>query len=253
MAKPSTEYIYGINPAFEVIRAGRRSVKEALLNKSIRNNPRIKKLIALLGKRSIPIEWVERGRLIDLSKSRDTQGVVLKSSLYPYVSFETLANESRLLLLDNVEDPHNVGGILRSAEVFGFQSVLLPLKGVPDIYPSVTKVSAGATEHLQIAKELSATEYVKRLSQAGFTIVALDAKGKTDPRAMNWQTIDKLLLVIGGEDLGVGQYILNSAQHVVGIPLHGRINSLNASVAAAIFMFAVSNPHDPNHPNAKPQ
>lgn len=240
MSKPSREYIYGINPCFEVIRAGRRNVYEAFLNQSIRNNPRLKKLVELLERKDIPVKWVEKGRLFDLSRSAEHQGAVIKAEPYWYVDHEPLFADSKLLLLDNVEDPHNVGGILRSAEVFGFNSVLLPTKGVPEIYPSIVKVSTGATEFMQIARSRAANQYVKKALEEGYTIAALDAKGDTLLHDIQPNSIDKLLLVIGGEDKSVGQFILNEAQLVVRIPQVGRINSLNASVAAGIAMHAMA-------------
>jgi 23S rRNA (guanosine2251-2'-O)-methyltransferase len=240
VSKPSREYIYGINPCFEVVRAGRRKVYEAYLNQATRNNPRLKKLVTLLEREEIPVNWVEKGRLIDLSKSRENQGAVIKAAPYWYVDYEPLYADSRLLLLDNVEDPHNVGGILRSAEIFGFNSVFLPTKGVPEIYPSIVKVSAGASEFMQIARARSANQYVKRALEEGFTIAALDAKGTTSLDDIQPGSIDKLLLVIGGEDKSVGQFILNEAQIVLRIPQVGRINSLNASVAAGIAMHSMA-------------
>lgn len=240
MSKPSREYIYGINPCFEVVRAERRTVYEAFLNQSIRNNPRLKKLVELLERKDIPVNWVEKGRLFDLSRSSEHQGAVIKAAPYWYVDHEPLFADSKLLLLDNVEDPHNVGGILRSAEVFGFNSVLLPTKGVPEIYPSIVKVSAGATEFMRIARARAANQYVKKALEEGYTIAALDAKGETLLDDIPPNSIDKLLLVIGGEDKSVGQFILNEAQLVVRIGQAGRINSLNASVAAGIAMHAMA-------------
>lgn len=240
MAKPSREYIYGINPIFEVVRGGRRTIYQAWLNQSSAKQPRLAKLAAYLEKQEIAIEWVEKGRIFDLAQSKEHQGAVLKTSPYPYVSLSELIGQPRLLMLDNVEDPHNVGAILRSAEIFGFRHVLLPLKGTPEIYPSVVKVSAGATEHMMICKETTANTYFKHAVEAGFTVVALDGGGDTDLEDMRSREMSKMLLVIGGEDRSVGQYILNSAHHVVRIPQRGRINSLNASVAAGIAMYAFS-------------
>lgn len=240
MAKPSREYIYGINPAFEVIRAGKRQVDEAYLNRSSTRQPRIRKLSEYLEKMEIPVVLTDRGRLIDLSRSRDHQGVVLKAKPYPYQASDTLWGRPRILLLDNVEDPHNVGAILRSAEVFGFDTVLLAIRGVPDIYPSVVKVSAGATEFLDIAKDASANTYVRHAQERGYQVVALDGKGTVDVRTVSSQLSEKVLVVIGGEDRSVGQFILNSADFVVSIVQKGRINSLNASVAAGISMFALN-------------
>ena len=240
MAKPSREYIYGINPAFEVIRAGRRTIYEAYVNQAATGNARLKKLASFMDTRGIHVERVDKQRLFQLSKSRENQGVVLKTSTYPYTAFEDLEGSDRLLLLDNVEDPHNVGAVLRSAEIFGFDGVLLPFKGVPDVYPSVVKVSAGASEHLRIARSASANRYVRDLVAQDYTIVALDAKGTSEISSLRDQLSGKLLLVVGGEAASVGQFILNQAHHVARIDQHGRVNSLNASVAAGIAMFALS-------------
>jgi len=239
MAKSSREHVYGLNPAFEVLRAGKRRVFSAHLNEGMRENARVKKLLGVLERGKVEVEWTDKGRLMQLSGSRDHQGVVLKTSLYPYADFGELLGAPRLLLLDNVEDPHNVGAILRSAEVFGFTSVCLPKKGVPEIYPSVVKVSAGAAEFMKICHNDSANGYARKAAEAGYRVVALDAGGKTSLESVAEAKPEKLLLVIGGEDRSVGQFILNMADDVVGIAQRGRINSLNASVAAGIALFAL--------------
>ena len=232
------EFIYGLNPAFEVVAAERRKIIEAYIVKS--NNPRLKKLITQLEKKEITIIYAEKGKLIDLTRTKKHQGVVLKVSNYPYVSFESLISENKLLLLDNIEDPHNLGAILRSAEVFGFSSVLLSRRGTPNVYPSVVKVSAGATEFLKVANDRSENAYVKKAIECGYTIVVLDEEGTTDIEEIKTVNPEKLLLVIGGEDKSVGQFIINSADYVVAFKQLGKINSLNASVAAGIAMFALS-------------
>lgn len=239
MAKRSREYIYGINPAFEVVRAGRRTVYQAFLNRGSANNPRLQKLAHFLESKKLPVDWVEKGRVIDLAQNKDHQGVVIKTTPYPYRDSDELLDTGPLLLLDNVEDPHNVGAILRSAEVLGFKRVLLTRKGTPEVYPSVVKVSAGATEFLDIARDQSGVTYTRKALDEGYTIVALDAAGTTALDKIPEAARDRLLLVIGGEDKAVGQYILNHAHHVVGISQAGRINSLNASVAAAIAMYGL--------------
>ena len=239
MAKRRTEYIYGINPVFEVLRGKRRTIHQVYLSTSSSGNPRLKKLCNQLERNEIPVEWVDKGRVIDLSGTRENQGVVAKATVYPYCSFEALLESNRLLLLDNVEDPHNVGAILRSAEIFGFHHVLLPSKGVPEIYPSVLKVSAGATEFLNIARESSSNTYVRKAAESGFKILALDRGGESTMEQVAPGEEDKILLVVGGEDKAVGQFILNMADHVIGIHQRGKVNSLNASVAAGIAMYAL--------------
>lgn len=240
MAKSSVEYVYGINSCFEVIRGGKRKVYQLYLGEKNANNPRIKKLIEFVKKKEIPFEWVTKERLNQLSGSTDNQGAVMKTSLYKYEGLESVTGSKRMLLLDNVEDPHNVGAVLRSAEIFGFKSVLMPVKGVPEIYPSVIKVSAGASEHLNIVRESASNVYVKKLQEEfGYTVVALDGEGKSTLDDVKNINPEKILLVIGGEDRSVGQFILNKADFVVAIKQFGKINSLNASVAASIAMYAL--------------
>lgn len=242
MGERTREYIYGINPVFEVVRSGRRKVYEAYIYKAGDTNPRLRKLIEFLEKNSVPIIPEDKGRIMQLSGSKEHQGVVLRVQPYPYVASETLWGRDALLMLDNVEDPHNVGAILRSAEIFGFSSVLIPIRGVPDIYPSIVKVSAGATEFMEIAKDSSANQYCKVAIDLGYEVVALDGAGPIEIREMAAKKIDKLLLVIGGEDKSVGQFILNAAQYVVRVGQKGKISSLNASVAAGIALFSLARP-----------
>ena len=242
MSESRFEYLYGLNPAFEALRAGRRNFKEAFIAKNSRSQPRMKKLIALLEKNRVVISFEERDRLFQLSKSKENQGIVLKCTHYHYVSFDEIKKANKILLLDNVEDPHNVGAIIRSAEIFGFHHILLPIKGVPGIYPSVVKVSAGATEHLKIAKDANAISYIKRLvDDEGFSVVSLDGGGKDSLESIAAENPAKLVVVSGGEDSGVGQFILNNSKWIASIPQQGQINSLNASVATGIALFALRN------------
>jgi 23S rRNA (guanosine2251-2'-O)-methyltransferase len=235
----SVEFLYGLNPAFECLRAGRRTVHCAYINERSATSPRLKTLSRLLRERDIRIEEVDKGRLHQLSASTEHQNVVLRVSRYPYVDHEECLQAKRILLLDNVEDPHNVGAILRSAEVFGFHHILLPVKGVPDVYPSVAKVSAGASEFLHIARDCNAVRYTQKALDAGIAVAALDAGGDTllDDYARNLP--DQVMVVIGGEDKGVGQFILNHCTTKLAIPQFGQINSLNASVAASLTLYAL--------------
>lgn len=241
MAKSSREFLYGLNPAFEAIRSGKRTIYEAFLNATSAESGRQRKLKEILQTKGIPIEYADKGRLTQLCGAREHQGVVLKTSLYPYTRFEAIfeAAPSRLLLLDNVEDPHNVGAVLRSADIFGFHHVCLPHKGVPEVYPSVVKVSAGAAEYMAITRECTANKYVQLARDAGYHIAALDTAGAVTLPQLAANLPPKLLLVIGGEDKSVGQFILNLADSVLRVEQAGHVNSLNASVAAGIAMYVL--------------
>ncbi|MCK5801536.1 MAG: RNA methyltransferase [Lentisphaeria bacterium] len=237
-----SDFIYGINPVFEVIRADRRTFRGALLSKSAARNPRIQKLASFLERQGIRVDWAEKGRLVDLCGSPDNQGAVLECGPYPYVPFAEQLSADRLLLLDNIEDPQNVGAIMRSAEAFGFQSVLLPRRGSVLVRPSVVKTSAGACEYLNVSCNCSINQYVKIAVEEGYILISLDAKGQIPLEKMRGKTPEKLLLVVGGENKGVGQFILNKSHHVLRIDQFGRVNSLNTSVAAAIAMQTLASP-----------
>ncbi|MBQ6470627.1 MAG: RNA methyltransferase [Victivallales bacterium] len=231
--------IYGINPVFETVRAGRRKVHCVWLNQDGGNNPRQRKLANFLAQRGIRVEMTSKARLFELCGTREHQGAVLAADPFPYTPFAEMLGAPRMVLLDSIEDPHNEGAIMRSAEVFGWQNVLLPRRGAPLVIPSVVKSSAGACEHLRIAVNCSANQYVKIAQEEGYAVVALDGGGKTPLQDLAAMHHEKLLLVAGGEDAGVSQFILNTANHVAAIPQTGHINSLNASVAAGIALFTL--------------
>lgn len=238
-----SDFIYGLNPAFEVVLAGRRQLFRLYLANGSAANPRLKKLEQLAQSRGVAVEWADKARLFDLCQTRDHQGAVLEAAGFPYTPFADMLGEDRLVLLDNLEDPHNVGAIMRSAEALGWKNILLPRRGVPLLLPSVLKTSAGAGEHLNIAVNCSANQYVKIALEAGYTVVSLDASGKISLEEIRDRKPEKLLLVAGGENAGVSQFVLNCSTYVAAIRQYGRINSLNASVAAALALYVLGGQH----------
>ncbi|NLB54652.1 MAG: RNA methyltransferase [Lentisphaerae bacterium] len=228
----SYSFVYGINPAFEAVLSGKRKVYKAYL--AAGSAGRLNKLKDLLRKANIGVVEADKGKLFNLCRTREHQGIVLQTSEYPLARFDEVQGRDKYLLLDNIEDPHNLGAVLRSAEFFGWQTILLPSKGTAKIYPSVVKTAAGATEHLDIVLDHSSNYYVRNLKEQGYTIAALDAAGSEPISSFSKRENDKLLLVLGGEDKPIGQFILNLADYIVSIKRSGRLNSLNASVAAGI-------------------
>jgi len=235
--EPTEEYLWGMHAVQETVRAKRRTIYGAYLNELSR--PRLKKLGNFLESRKVPVVWTNKGELFRLANTKEHQGVILQCAPYQYAKVPKCLSHSRVLLTDNIEDPHNLGAMLRSADAFGFHGVLLPNKGVPGVYASVMKASAGAAEFLDITRERTANQYIKHARDAGFKIYALDGAGKARLNDIEPKEGEKILLVIGGEDRGVGQFILNEADAVLNIPGAGRVNSLNASVAAGIALHAL--------------
>lgn len=232
-----SEYFYGINPAFEVIRAARRPLQHLYLNRGSENNPRLKKLVLLAQKNQIPVSWVDKAQLFDLCQTREHQACVLEAGSFPYTPFAEMLGARRLVLLDNIEDPHNIGAIARTAEALGWKNLLLPRRGCPLLIPSVVKSAAGACEFLNVAVNCASNQYVKIALAEGYTVVSLDGSGPITLAQVQEAQHQKLLLVVGGENTGVSQFILNNSSCVAAIPQAGYINSLNASVAAALALY----------------
>lgn len=234
------EYLYGLHPCLEALRAGRRACLELLLDEQAAPE-RFRPLLRAAEAAGVPVRMTHKQELFNACGSKQHQGVVLYASAFPYTDLnDSLFEAPRLLLLDNIEDPRNAGAILRSADLFGFKTVFMPLRGSTDIYPSVVKTSAGACEHLSIVRAANSTRYVKRAREVGYRIVALDMQGDTALSDVPVTDPRPLLLVIGGEDKRIGQYILNEADVIARIPQQGHINSLNASVAAGIALYHFS-------------
>ena len=232
----------GRNPIREALKTGRDLEKLMVAKGELSGSAR--QIVSMAKAAGVMIQPVERSRLDQIIKNH--QGMIAFASAYQYSSVEEILAEAKqkgeepfVVVLDQVTDPHNVGAIIRSAEVLGFGGVLLPSHGVPPVLPSVVKASAGATEHLPITCAAGVSAYVHAARQRDTCIVALDGKGTASLAEVAAAHPARLLLVCGGEDRGVGQFILNQAQFVVRIPQHGRIGSLNASVAAGIALQAL--------------
>ena len=229
--------IYGINPVTEAVLAARRKISRVWLNQDFGQNPRLRRLQHLLETRGIQIQYTDKARLFELCGTREHQGTVLEAEPFPYTPYAEILGAPRMVLLDSIEDPHNVGAIMRSAEIFGWKNILLPRRGAPLVTPTVAKCSAGACEHLNIACNCSPNQYVKIAMEEGYSVAALDGSGKVALEAIRDQAPEKLLLVVGGEDSGVSQFILNCATYIAAIPQAGHVNSLNASVAAGVSLY----------------
>ena len=235
-----SEFLYGINPVSEAVLAGRRRIRGVHVAKGTEKNPRLRKLVSDAKYRGIPVSWHSRAEIGEAAGTRENQGVVAECAPFPYTPYaDILAEGGRMVLLDNIEDPRNIGAIMRTCEVLGWRNVLLPRQGTALVLPSVAKTAAGACEYLQIAVNCSSNQYVKIALEAGYTVVALDGAGKETLENVARERNEKLLLVVGGEDSGVGQFIKMNATHVCAIPQKGHVNSLNASVAAALALYAL--------------
>ncbi len=227
--------LYGLHPVAECIRAERRRIRSLLVS----GEGRIKSLEEALGG-SLPLkaEILDRYVLAERAGTPQNQGIVARVDPYPYVDWRDLLEEESpfLLLLDNLEDPQNVGAILRTAYCAGVTGVILRKHHAVGVTAAVAKVSAGAVEHLRIALVSNLSMALRACGERFITRVALETGGES-----LWDTgcawRDPLALVVGSEGRGVSQLVAKNCDRSVSIPMRGSLDSLNASVAAALVLF----------------
>jgi len=229
------EILYGVHPVAECIRAGRRKVRRIRISEP----RRLKALEELTGKRlSDLVEHADRRSLDREAGSGHHQGVLAWVGPYPYVDWRDLITGSGrlLLLLDNLTDPQNVGAILRTAHCAGVTGVTLRSHHAATITPAVAKASAGAVEHLSIGLVSNQSMVLRACGEEGFTRLALDMAGEPLWEApVPWK--ENLACVVGAEDKGVSRLVGGHCDLRVAIPMKGTLDSLNASVAAALVLF----------------
>lgn len=225
------EYIYGRNPVIEVLK--NKKVDKLYLQKGNRDGS-IKKIYSMAKDDNILITEVGKGKLDQMSNGANHQGVVALVSGFKYSSIEDILKEDKkVIILDKLEDPHNLGAIARSAEAFSFDSIIIPKHKSVYVNDVVYKTSAGAIDNLKVAIETNLTNTIEKLKKENFWIYGADLKGD---KYFNSDFKGKVVLVIGNEGKGISQNIKKHCDKIISIPMSGKINSLNASCAASILM-----------------
>src|SRR4030095_2131601 len=201
------EFVYGIQPVLQVLECRRRAFFKLFLHRS-HLSKEMKQVLRLAEKNSLPIQETDRHRLFELSKNTHHQGVVLESEEYPYEDFDKKLNDfknldgnSTILVLDQVQDPQNLGAILRSAQCVGIQAVLLPEKGSGGVAPPVLKASAGGAESLCVCPVKNLPRALKSLKDLSYWIYGGEAGGH--PYYFDTPFREKPGLILGGERAGV--------------------------------------------------
>ena len=226
----------GLNPTEEGLKQGR--VTLIRIERGRESNPKIKALIDTAYKKSITVETVSRGTLDKLSVTGKHQGIIAYAQPYPQWGLSEVLEESGrevcILILDQVQDPHNVGAILRTCDGAGVDGVIIPKKGAADVTATVHRVSMGASLNIPVWQQSIYTA-IKTLKDEGLKLIALDATGQR-PYYMEDLT-GPTAFVIGGEDRGINPTLLKKCDQVVHIPMMGRLASLNVSVATAVVLY----------------
>jgi 23S rRNA (guanosine2251-2'-O)-methyltransferase len=224
----------GIHPVAEALRAG-RPLERVLVAKGA-GGPRLQQIIDLARQGSVPLRFEPRQALDRLAGSAAHQGVVALGASQKYSSLDEIAESARMLVfLDGVEDPHNLGAVIRTAHAAGADAVVIPERRAAGLTETVAKAAAGALEHLPIVRVGNLNRALDEIKERGFWIYGVDERGTQDYDRVEYAA--PAALVLGGEGKGIHEMVRKRCHAVVRIPIAGKISSLNVSVAAGIVLF----------------
>ncbi len=235
-----SDQIEGRNSVLELLES-ERDINKILIAKGERHGS-INKIITIAKQRKIVIAEVERQKLNAISETNNHQGVIAIVPPFNYVEVEDVLNEAKakkedpfVLILDGIEDPHNLGSIIRTAETAGVHGVIIPKRRAASVNATVSKSSAGAVEHVKIARVNNINETIKYLKEEGLWICGTDGDAKDYYYNQNLK--GALAIVIGSEGFGMSKLVKENCDFLVKIPMKGKITSLNASVSAGIVIY----------------
>lgn len=246
LSSPVSGLIYGSLPVLEALRADTRRIDKVLIADGAREN-RLTEIIELCRSRSIALHRVPRETLAKhAGPNVNHQGVIALASAAAYIELDEVldrtADPALLLLLDGVEDPRNLGAILRTAECAGADGVIIPERRAVGLTETVAKVSAGALEFIRVAKAPNLNHVIKRLKENNIWVVGTSADAPT--AYTDWDWARPSALVLGAEGSGLHRLVAENCDVLVNIPMYGRIDSLNVSVAAGVILFEARRQRD---------
>jgi 23S rRNA (guanosine2251-2'-O)-methyltransferase len=244
-APENPSMIIGRNPVLEAVKSG-RTIDKILMQKDGEGS--IKKIASVSRERHIQIQYVDKIVLDKLCPGRPHQGIAAFVAVHDYVDVDYILKAAQkrgedpfIVLLDGLEDPHNLGAILRSADGAGAHGVVIPSRRAVGLTEVVAKASAGAVEYVPVAKVPNIAQTMDELKKKGLWIAGLDMDGTHYSQA---ELKGPIALVVGGEGSGVSRLIREKCDYIVSIPMKGKIESLNASNAAAILMYEIQRQRD---------
>lgn len=231
--------IFGLNPVLESLRSNPQKIRKILVAEG-RSGVSLEEIISLTRLHNIPLQKISRHALNKYT-NQNHQGIVALVSSSDYVDEEELLGmlaqkpQSLSLILDGIEDPRNFGAILRTAECAGVDAVFIPERRAVGLTETVAKTSAGASEYIKVARVKNINNLIEKLKQIGVWIVGADAKA--DKIYTEWDWTGKCALVLGSEGKGIHHLTKQKCDVLVKIPILGRIESLNVSVAAGVILY----------------
>jgi 23S rRNA (guanosine2251-2'-O)-methyltransferase len=239
-----TRQIEGRRPVIEALRA-KRAISEVLIAEGSRPSGALAEIVRLAQRAGVTVREIPRRDLEARAQSRNPQGVIAEAAAeFGYVSLDVLVERAKasgtaplIVALDGITDPMNLGAIARSAEAAGAHGLVLPKRRAAPVTSTAEKAAAGALEHLAVAQVSNLQRALEELKEHGIWVAALDAASKRS--IYDLDGTDPLCLVVGSEGEGVSHLILERADHRISIPMKGKVQSLNASAAAAVAMFEI--------------
>jgi len=237
--------IYGRQPVRELLRSGRRTIYGLSVLQSRKPSSDLEEIVGLARKRGVQTQYVSRQRLDQTTDQGHHQGILVEASEYATFDLEELILSAKkgelpgfILLLDHIQDPQNLGSILRSAEAMGVHGVVIPSDRAASVTPAAVRASAGATEWMRVSVVTNLVRSMKRLQDERFWLTGLEAL----PEAQSPEKVDltgPVGLVVGSEGKGLGRLVRETCDFLMRLPMHGNVTSYNASVAGAMAMYEV--------------
>lgn len=244
----SEEWIVGKNPVIEALRAG-RTINKIWIAEGVNKNL-MGPVFTLAKDQGVIVTTANRKKLDQLTGTDSHQGVVASVAAYDYVEVDDLLTRAKernqtpfLIILDELEDPHNLGSILRTADAAGAHGVIIPKRRSVSLTATVAKASAGAIEYVPVARVTNLVRTIEELKEQGVWVAGTDASATQDFREGDF-TIP-LALVIGSEGKGISRLVRENCDFLYSLPMAGQVTSLNASVAAALLMYEVYRSRSP--------
>lgn len=239
------DQVEGRNAVLELLESGRDINKILVANGEKHGS--IHKILAIAKERKIIVTEMERNKLNQIAQTPNNQGVIAIVPPYNYCEVEEILEEAKrknempfILILDGIEDPHNLGSIIRTAETAGVHGIIIPKRRAASVNSTVSKVSAGAVEYMKIARVNNINETIRYLKEQDVWICGTDMDTNTIYTKQDYKV--PIAIVIGSEGFGMSRLVKENCDFLVKIPMKGKITSLNASVSAGIIMYeAVKN------------
>lgn len=235
------EIICGTHAVLEILRAGKRKCREVFIAEG-RKEKVVSEIEEAAKKRKVPVKQLRFEENESLARLESHQGVAVRCGPFVFSSLQDVikaadpsGNKGFIIILDGILDPHNLGSLIRTANLCGVNGMILPKDNSAPVGPAATKVSSGATEHLPIVQVTNVVSTIKELKEAGFWVVGAAGEGAQNVYLFDF-TGNNYVLVLGSEGKGIRRLVRENCDHLVFIPMLGKIESYNVSVAGAIFM-----------------